>query len=108
MFDALRPSPSLGETLAAASGLVWAVAVVLFRISGRRVHPVGLNLAKTVLALAAMVPTLLILGEPLAPAVPAATIGLLLLSGVLGIAVSDTLFFSALNRLGAGLTAIVD
>jgi drug/metabolite transporter (DMT)-like permease len=108
MFDALRVSHSLGETLAAASGLVWAVAVVLFRISGRRVHPVGLNLAKTVLALAAMVPTLLILGESLAPAVPASTIGLLLLSGVLGIAVSDTLFFSALNRLGAGLTAIVD
>src|SRR5512143_3829937 len=108
MFDALRISPSLGETLALASGLAWAVAVILFRVSGRRIHPVGLNLAKTVLALALMAPTLLILGEPLAPAVPFATTGLLLLSGVLGIAVSDTLFFYALNRLGAGLTAIVD
>lgn len=108
MSDSASLSRSLGEILAAASGLAWAVAVVLFRISGRTIHPVGLNLAKTVLALAVMVPTLLVLGEPLAPAVPFATTGLLLLSGILGIAVSDTLFFYALNRLGASLTAIVD
>jgi drug/metabolite transporter (DMT)-like permease len=108
MLDALTASRSLGEILALASGLVWAIAVILFRISGRRVHPVALNLGKCVLALVIMVPTLAVLGEPLAPAVPASTVGLLLLSGVLGIAVSDTLFFYALNRLGASLTAIVD
>ena len=108
MFDSSPSSRSLGEILAVASGLVWAVAVVLFRISGRRIHPIGLNLAKNLLALALIVPTLLVLGETLRPSVPAATVGLLLVSGVLGIAVSDTLFFHALNRLGASLTAIVD
>lgn len=108
MFDALTASRSLGEILAVASGFVWAVAVILFRVSGRRVHPIGLNLFKTALALVIMAPTMLVLGEPLFPAVPAATAGLLLLSGVLGIAVSDTLFFHALNRLGASLVAIVD
>jgi drug/metabolite transporter (DMT)-like permease len=108
MLDPLRPSPGLGETLAASSALAWAVAVVLFRVSGRRIHPIALNLGKTVLALAAIVATLLILGQPIFPAVPASTTWLLLASGVLGIAVSDTLFFYALNRLGAGLTAIVD
>lgn len=109
MLDAASASPrALGEILAAGSGLVWAIAVILFRISGRRIHPVGLNLGKCVLALAFMAPTLALLGEPLAPAVPASTVGLLLVSGALGIAVSDTLFFVALNRLGASLTAIVD
>jgi drug/metabolite transporter (DMT)-like permease len=109
MLDTVSTAPrALGEILAAGSAVAWAIAVVLFRVSGRRIHPIGLNLAKTVLALAAMAPTLLLLGEPLAPDVPAATTGLLLLSGVLGIAVSDTLFFYALNRLGASLTAIVD
>jgi len=108
MFESLAASRSLGEILALASGFVWAVAVILFRISGRRVHPIGLNLFKTSLALVIMAPTLLVLGEPLFPDVPAATTGLLLLSGILGIAVSDTLFFHALNRLGASLTAIVD
>lgn len=102
------PVRSLGEILALASGLVWAIAVVIFRISGRSVHPIGLNLAKNVLALVLIVPTLLVLGESFAPSVPLSTIGLLLASGVLGIAVSDTLFFHALNRLGASLTAIVD
>ena len=108
MFDFLSLTRSPGEALATGSALAWAIAVVLFRISGRRIHPIGLNLGKTVLALAAIVPTLLVLGEPLSPAVPASTVGLLLASGVLGIAVSDTLFFHALNRLGASLTAIVD
>ncbi len=108
MPGSLVSSRSYGEILALASGLVWAIAVILFRVSGRRIHPIALNLAKCVLALLFIVPTLLVLGEPLLPAVPAATVGLLLLSGVLGIAVSDTLFFHALNRLGASLTAIVD
>jgi drug/metabolite transporter (DMT)-like permease len=108
MSDALASIRSIGEILALASGLSWAVAVVLFRVSGRSIHPVGLNLGKNVLGLVLIVPTLLALGEPLAPAVPAASTGILLLSGILGIAVSDTLFFHALNRLGASLTAIVD
>jgi len=108
MTEAASTPGSLGEILAAGSALAWAVAVILFRVSGRSVHPVGLNLAKNFLALAFILPTLLILGEPLAPAVPASSVGLLLLSGILGIAVSDTLFFYALNRLGASLTAIVD
>ncbi len=108
MLEPAGPARSLGEILALASGLAWAVAVVLFRISGRVIHPIGLNLGKNVLGLVLIVPTVLLLGEPLAPSVPLARTGLLLLSGVLGIAVSDTLFFSALNRLGASLTAIVD
>jgi drug/metabolite transporter (DMT)-like permease len=107
-FMSNPPARSLGEILALSSGVAWAIAVVLFRISGRRIHPIGLNLAKNLIALILILPTLLVLGEPLAPAVPLGTIGLLLLSGVLGIAVSDTLFFYALNRLGASLTAIVD
>jgi drug/metabolite transporter (DMT)-like permease len=102
------PARSLGEILALTSGLAWAVAVVLFRISGRRIHPVVLNLAKNVLALVFILPTLLVLGEPVAPAVPPRAFWLLIASGILGIAVSDTLFFHALNRLGASLTAIVD
>jgi drug/metabolite transporter (DMT)-like permease len=106
IFDSLAASRSLGEILALSSGLVWAVAVILFRVSGRKVHPIGINLFKTVLALVIMAPTMLILSEPLFPAVPASTTGLLLISGALGVAVSDTLFFHSLNRLGASLVAI--
>ena len=107
-LESLTASPSFGEMLALSSGLAWAVAVILFRVSGRKVHPIGLNLFKTVLALVIMAPTMLVLGESFFPAVPASTTGLLLISGALGVAVSDTLFFHSLNRLGASLVAIVD
>lgn len=107
-LDPFLASRSPGEVLALLSGFVWAVAVVLFRVSGRKVHPVGLNLFKNVLALLLMAPTMAVLGKPFFPDVPLGTVGLLLLSGFLGIAVSDTLFFHSLNRLGASLVAIVD
>jgi drug/metabolite transporter (DMT)-like permease len=99
---------SLGEVLALASGLIWAVAVILYRVSGRNVHPLGLNLFKNILALVFIAPTMLLLGERVFLSVPLRSVGLLLLSGFLGIAVSDTFFFYSLNRLGASLVAIVD
>lgn len=98
----------LGEVLAVSSGLIWAVAVILYKVSGRTVHPLGLNLFKNVLAMAFLVPALAALGRPIVPHIPFRSLALLLLSGFLGIAVSDTFFFHSLNRLGASVVAIVD
>ena len=100
--------PHLGEYLALASAVVWAIAVILFRISGKTVSPFALNLFKNAVALVLFLPLLLLLGKPLLPAAPATDYALLLGSGLLGIAISDTLFFMALNLLGASLIAIVD
>ncbi|MBD3414787.1 MAG: EamA family transporter [Candidatus Aminicenantes bacterium] len=97
----------LGKALALGSALVWAVAIILFRISGRSVHPLGLNLVKSLVSCALLVPTIWILHQPLFPSLPFQSYGLLLLSGVIGIALSDTLLFESLNRLGASLSAIV-
>ncbi len=97
-----------GEVLSVASGLAWAVSVILFRISGRKVPPVGLNIFKTAFALLLIIPTLFILGQSFNPGFPPGVTALFLLSGVLGIAVSDTLFLASLNRLGASLFAIID
>jgi drug/metabolite transporter (DMT)-like permease len=100
--------PHLGEFLALASAVVWAVAVILFRISGKTVSPFALNLFKNTVALLLFLPLLPLLGRPLLPAAPATDYALLLVSGLLGIAISDTLFLTALNLLGASLLAIVD
>ncbi|MBP6909558.1 MAG: DMT family transporter [Candidatus Saccharicenans sp.] len=97
-----------GEWLALASAVVWAIAVILFRKSSLTIHPIGLNLGKNLLALILIVLTSLITGASFWPAVPARTTWLLLLSGFLGIALSDTLFLWTLKLLGASLTAIVD
>jgi len=100
--------PHLGEILALASAVVWAVAVILFRISGKDVHPIGLNLFKSVFALLLLLAVMPLLHKPLFPDATLTQAGLLLLSGFLGIAVSDTLFLMSLNILGASLAAIVD
>jgi len=98
----------LGEVLSVGSGFVWAIAVLLFRVSGKSVHPLGLNLFKNVLATGLIIITMLLLGDPLIHQAPWQDYLLVALSGVIGIAISDTLFFYCLNLLGAGLTAIVD
>ena len=97
-----------GEILALSTALVWAVAVILFKKSGETVHPLALNLFKNGLALILISLTLLFLGEISIPHYSLKNYLLLLLSGAIGIGISDTLLFKCLNLLGAGLTAIID
>jgi drug/metabolite transporter (DMT)-like permease len=100
--------PYLGEMMALTTAATWAVAVILFRKSGETVQPIALNLFKNILAAVLFIPTILIVGEDLLYPVSRDDLILLLVSGAIGIGVSDTLFFKCLNQLGAGLTAIVD
>ena len=112
------PYDTLGKTLALLNAVVWAIALVYFKKSGDRVPPLALNLFKNAVGLTLLGITLLAL--PLfvphwSPAIPwrvldpqRSELWILLVSGVLGIAVADTIFFFALNRAGVGLIAIVD
>lgn len=104
----LEGLPRLGEILSLGSAFLWAVAVILFRVSGRSVHPISLNFFKCSLATLLLILTTVLFGLPFLPRLPARDYGLMMLSGFLGIALSDTLFFYCLNFLGASLTAIVD
>ncbi len=97
-----------GELMALSAGLFWAVAVILFRITGRDMRPLSLNLFKCTFCIGLFLITSLVLREPLFPDLPLHTYGIMLLSGLVGIGVSDTLFFASLNRLGAGFSAIVN
>lgn len=108
LFEILQNSPSRGEILSVGSALIWAIAILLFRISGRTVHPIGLNVFKTLLSSVLLVLTIFVLGEPLFLNAAWNDYALLGLSGLIGIALSDTLFFQCLNILGASLTAVVD
>jgi drug/metabolite transporter (DMT)-like permease len=99
--------PYLGQTLSLLAAVTWAFAVILFKKSGETVHPIALNLFKNLLAVVLFLPTLWIFGGALTHPVPANEYLLFMLSGVLGIGIGDTLFFKSLNRIGAGLSAIV-
>jgi drug/metabolite transporter (DMT)-like permease len=108
IFGSPQAFSGLGEVLSVAAAVLWAVAVVLFRIAGEKVHPLGVNLFKNVLALILIVPTMLVFGQRFGSDLSPGQTAWLFLSGVVGIALADTLFLEALNRLGAELMAIVD
>ncbi len=98
----------LGEILASTTAVVWAFAVILFKKSGETVHPIALNLFKNLLAIILLLPAVYFFDGWIFSGFSNSEIILLLISGVLGIGIADTLFFKSLNLLGAGLSAIVD
>jgi len=97
-----------GELYALATAITWASAVILFKKSGERVHPIGLNQFKNLLAILLLIPTMHIMARPFMPSAATGEYLILLVSGALGIGVADTLFFHSLNILGAGRSSIVD
>lgn len=99
-----------GEICALLSALSWAGALVLFKLSGERIPPLALNLFKNAVALVLLGLTLLAMGDGPGKILKFETADLvtLMLSGFLGIAVADTVFFFSLNLMGVGLVAIVE
>ncbi|MCK5164511.1 MAG: DMT family transporter [Desulfobacula sp.] len=98
----------LGAILSLCAAFFWASAVILFKKSGEDFSPVSLNLYKSFVALILVSLTMLILDIPFFPDKPVNDWLLLAVSGFLGITLADLFFFMALNRLSAGLVAIVE
>ena len=98
----------MGEIFALATAVMWAGAVILFARSGQHVPPFALNLFRVTVGAVLLLPTLVLSGSSLWRAAPAWDYVVLVASGVIAIAISDTLFHMCLNRVGAGITAIVD
>lgn len=97
-----------GEIYSLGAAMVWAVAVILFRKSGYTTSPFSLNLFR-VGASGLCLSALLILTSGFhEPGTELRDLLILALSGVVGIALSDTLFHRSLNVVGAGINAIVD
>lgn len=98
----------MGEFYAAACAVMWAFAVIFFRKSGLTVPPLALNLYRVGVSVVFFLTTLAVRGRPLLVRAPWTDYLILMASGVLAIAVADTLFHMSLNRVGAGINAIVD
>jgi drug/metabolite transporter (DMT)-like permease len=103
------PLDLLGKIMALLCAVVWSGAVILFKLAGDNIRPLALNLYKTALTVILLMPLLWLAKIPFFPSTVQGRDWLAIIaSGILGIAVSDTLFFACLNRLGASMTAIVD
>lgn len=95
-----------GEMYSLACALAWAIAVILFKKSGESLSPLALNLVKNLIGLALMLLTALAVNGPVLPPIPADAVAVALVSGLLGIGVGDTLYFRALNAIGASRMAV--
>jgi drug/metabolite transporter (DMT)-like permease len=114
---------AIGQTCALLAAFTWASALVMFKRSGELVEPLSLNLFKNVVALICFGATLVAVplvsrvlpGIEQVSVIPDLTDGdvqfdavILAVSGILGIAMADTIFFYGLNLIGVGLITIVD
>jgi drug/metabolite transporter (DMT)-like permease len=98
------PSFPLPATAALLEALCWTLASLLWRRLPTSLSAVQLNLLKNLLAVALQLPFVFSQAWQLPPH------GLLLLaaSGVVGIALGDSLFFAALRRLGTRRALTID
>lgn len=115
-------SDAIGQLCALTAAMTWALALIFFRKSGERIHPLALNLFKNVVGIVMILIALVIL-EALGAAdfgfdtssevgwrqtAPASDYYLLIISGFLGIAIADTLLFKCLNLVGVSMFVIVE
>ena len=103
MFD-LATTSLLGGLAALVSAAAWAVGSILFRKIGDDAPPLGMNLGKGLIGLVYLGIALLFTGVE---SVSGRALFFLLVSGIVGIAVGDTLFFAALVRLEPRLTLLL-
>ncbi len=96
-----------GDAMALGCALSWAIAVILFRKLGD-VPPAALNLFKNAAASVALWLTMLALRIPWNMQRSWSDWLILAGTGVLGLAIADTLFFAGLRRIDASLAALTD
>jgi drug/metabolite transporter (DMT)-like permease len=95
-----------GELAALSAAFLWAIASVVYGRLGEVIPPLELNLLKGVLATAMLGLTLLATGASLAAVEPLA-LGLLALSGAVGIGLGDTAYFESIKYVGARRALLV-
>lgn len=97
----------MGEVAAISAAALWCVATLLYGRLGQEISPLAMNLFKGLMALVMMLATMLALGLSFS-SMPTSTFLLLVLSGVAGIGLGDTLHFIALKELGARLCLLIE
>ena len=98
----------MGSFYALMTAVMWAAAVIFLKRSGETIPPFALNVFRVVVSTVFLVPTIAIAGQEILYRAPLKDYLTLFASGVIAIAISDTFLLMALNRLGAGIMAIVD
>lgn len=96
----------LGEIAALSTACLWAISSVVYTYMGRSIPPLFLNLSRGIIAIAFIIPTLILQGD-LLPERNLKAIALLALSGGVDHGLGDTFFFESLNSIGARQTILL-
>ena len=88
---------AIGISAALGSAASWALGAILFKRIGESMSPLAMTLVKSVISVVFLGIALLFLGFS---SVTPQNLGMMIASGLIGIAVGDTLFFAALQHLG--------
>jgi len=95
--------------LSLASAIFWALAVVMMKRVGEKIHPVAMNLFKNATGAILISITLYIIGEPfINSGVTREDYIRLIASAIIGMGLADIIFLHSLNIIGAGISALVD
>jgi drug/metabolite transporter (DMT)-like permease len=103
----MSASFGLGELFALLSALAWAIGVVLYRRLGAYLPPLQLNFIKNALVLLLLCAALPLVHGFGLPDISAGEVAIAVVSGLIGLALADTLYLKALNQLGAGRMGII-
>ena len=97
----------IGEISALSAAFFWALSSMIYRLLGKTIPPLQLNILKGLIAIALLLGTLTWQGWQWGEV---SFNGLIVLafSGVLGIGLGDTAYFVALNQLGARRTLLLE
>ncbi len=99
-------SPFGGGLAALTAAFLWALASLWFTRLGSRLSVIEVNFLKGLLALILLVITLYLSGGSL-QSIPTNALGLLLVSGVVGITLGDSAYLQALQHLGPRRTLLL-
>jgi drug/metabolite transporter (DMT)-like permease len=99
--------PFAGEVAALAAAFIWSVATFIYTRTGSRAPAVFLNLVKGAIAVAMLAATILVLGDAV-PDLTASQWLWLAGSGVVGISIGDSAYFSAIKRIGPSQTLLIE
>jgi drug/metabolite transporter (DMT)-like permease len=108
----MAPDYFIGVGAALGSAASWAVGAILFKKLGENLSALAMTLVKGTASVVLLALALLAVKTGCIPGLALETVenkevALLALSGILGIAVGDTLFFAALQRLGPHLLVVL-
>jgi drug/metabolite transporter (DMT)-like permease len=100
----IKQTQFLGYLSALTSAFLWALVTIFYKNIGRKVSPIGMNIGKSIIATLCIAILLFISGFK---AFEYKVLFPLIISGILGISLGDTLFFIAINRLSPTIAMLM-